>query len=136
MLKQLFKRKYFSRFLLILTISFLSFWSFATEAKETKKEKETKSKTESAKVTKKLKDVSPPPKRGNAPIGKDGHPVELHHKKDGTLAEKTRTDHRLGENYKKNHPDSHAPSKVDRAEFNKQKKEYWSKEYDKGRFDK
>jgi RHS repeat-associated protein len=51
--------------------------------------------------------------QGKAPIGSDGHPMELHHTKPlaegGTNAlsniEKlTRTDHRLGENYKKNHP--------------------------------
>ncbi|MGQ0765418.1 MAG: RHS repeat-associated core domain-containing protein [Gemmatimonadota bacterium] len=50
---------------------------------------------------------------GKAPIGEDGFPVELHHKtplsKGGkntidNLEPKTRTDHRLGENYKKNHP--------------------------------
>lgn len=44
---------------------------------------------------------------GRAPIGADGHPMELHHA-DGTpnggLSPMTRTDHRLGENYRKNHP--------------------------------
>jgi hypothetical protein len=44
---------------------------------------------------------------GKPPIGDDGHPIELHHK-DGTdkgpLNPMTRTDHRLGDNYKLNHP--------------------------------
>ncbi|WP_224368621.1 SitA5 family polymorphic toxin [Hyalangium versicolor] len=50
---------------------------------------------------------------GKPPIGPDGYPMELHHKvslaEGGTnsfanLAIKTRTDHRLGPNYKQNHP--------------------------------
>lgn len=52
-------------------------------------------------------------KRGRAPIGSDGEPMELHHKiplnKGGTndrenLQPMTQTEHRRGENYKKNHP--------------------------------
>ena len=50
---------------------------------------------------------------GKAPIGPDGYPMELHHRT--PLAERgtntfdnleplSRTDHRLGSNYKKNHP--------------------------------
>jgi RHS repeat-associated protein len=46
-------------------------------------------------------------KNGKAPTGPDGHPMELHHT-DGTpnggLDPMSRTDHRLGGNYKKNHP--------------------------------
>ena len=46
-------------------------------------------------------------KTGKAPIGPDGKPMELHHR-DGTpngpLDPMTMTDHRGGENYKKNHP--------------------------------
>ena len=45
--------------------------------------------------------------RGRAPTGADGHSVELHHV-DGTpqggVKPMTRTEHRLGDNYKKNHP--------------------------------
>lgn len=45
--------------------------------------------------------------KGKPPIGPDGHPMELHHK-DGTMGggvePMSRTDHRLGDNYKKNHP--------------------------------
>ncbi len=47
-------------------------------------------------------------KKGRAPKGPDGHPVELHHKDrtmDGGLEPMTRTEHRLGENFKKNHPE-------------------------------
>jgi len=52
-------------------------------------------------------------RNGKPPIGPDGHPMELHHKvplaEGGTnsfanLAIKTRTEHRLGPNYKQNHP--------------------------------
>lgn len=46
--------------------------------------------------------------KGRAPIGPDGHSMELHHvdrTPDGGLAPMSRTDHRLGPNYKLNHPD-------------------------------
>ena len=52
-------------------------------------------------------------KQGKAPIGSDGHPMEIHHKNPlangGTndfdnLIPMTRTQHRLGEQYKINHP--------------------------------
>lgn len=52
--------------------------------------------------------------RGRAPIGDDGAPMELHHvvplSQGGTndasnLKPMTQTEHRRGENYKKNHPD-------------------------------
>jgi hypothetical protein len=52
-------------------------------------------------------------RNGDAPIGGDGYPMEMHHRT--PLAEggqnsmdnfefMTRSDHRLGDNYKKNHP--------------------------------
>lgn len=44
--------------------------------------------------------------KGRAPIGPDGYSMELHHvdrTPDGGLDAMSRTDHRLGENYKKNH---------------------------------
>jgi RHS repeat-associated protein len=47
-------------------------------------------------------------KDGKAPIGPDGHPMELHHvnrTQSGGVKPMSRTDHRLGPNYKKNHPD-------------------------------
>lgn len=46
--------------------------------------------------------------KGRAPIGSDGFPMELHHKNrtmTGGVEPMTRTEHRLGENYKKNHPE-------------------------------
>jgi hypothetical protein len=46
-------------------------------------------------------------RQGRAPIGPDGKPMELHHR-DGTprgpLDPMSRSDHRGGENYMKNHP--------------------------------
>ena len=47
--------------------------------------------------------------KGRAPKGQDGHPMELHHKDktpEGGLEPMSRTDHRLGENFKRNHSDS------------------------------
>jgi 5-methylcytosine-specific restriction endonuclease McrA len=52
-------------------------------------------------------------KKGKAPIGVDGKPMEIHHKRPlsegGTnaienLEIKTQTDHRIGGNFRKNHP--------------------------------
>jgi RHS repeat-associated protein len=46
-------------------------------------------------------------RQGKPPIGKDGYPTELHHAnrtQRGPLQPLTRTDHRIGPNYKKNHP--------------------------------
>ncbi|MGY5615430.1 HNH/ENDO VII family nuclease, partial [Vibrio brasiliensis] len=81
----------------------------------------------------------PPNKRGNAPIGNDGHPVELHHrnqKPDGPLDEMTRTDHRLGDNFKKNHTNTGQDlSQIDRKAWRKEQKDYWKNEWDSGRFD-
>lgn len=80
----------------------------------------------------------PPPRRGRAPIGNDDHPVELHHRNqtpDGPLDEMTRTDHRLGENYSRNHPNTgQTPSLIDRQEFAAQRTTYWQDEWDSGRF--
>ena len=46
--------------------------------------------------------------KGSAPIGEDGYPMELHHVNrtpEGGVVPMTRTDHRLGDNYKLNHPE-------------------------------
>lgn len=82
-----------------------------------------------------------PKKRGNAPIGEDGHPVELHHN-DQSLGNKsprsemTRTEHRGEGNYKKNHENTgQKPSTVDRAEARAEHREYWTEQYDSGEFD-
>jgi RHS repeat-associated protein len=80
-----------------------------------------------------------PKKRGNAPTGDDGYPVELHHRDQtptGPLDEMTRTEHRLGDNYQKNHSNTGgSASQIDRKEFNDIRKNYWGQEYDSGRFD-
>ena len=82
---------------------------------------------------------APPNKRGNAPIGNDGHSVELHHRNqnpNGPLDEMTRTDHRLGDNFKKNHSNTgEEASQIDRSAWRTEQKEYWKKEWDSGRFD-
>lgn len=81
---------------------------------------------------------APPSKRGNAPIGDDGNPIELHHTDgpEGQLKEMTQTDHRRGDNFKENHPPGYKKLSTDeRKQFNKDKKDYWKKEWDKGRFE-
>jgi RHS repeat-associated protein len=82
--------------------------------------------------------AGPPAKRGNAPIGTDGKPVELHHRNQTTnspVDEMTRTNHRGAGNFKKNHANTgQEKSLIDRSEFNQQRKEYWKKEWDSGRF--
>jgi RHS repeat-associated protein len=82
--------------------------------------------------------AAPPGSRGRAPIGVDGKPVEIHHAGQvpyGDAEEMTATEHRGKGNYKKNHPNGNAPSKIDRQEFEKWKQEYWGKEWDSGRFE-
>jgi hypothetical protein len=75
-----------------------------------------------------------PTRRGNAPkFKKDGSSVEIHHKgqnPDGPYKEIHWKDHRGKGNDIPNHPNKKAPSKIDRKEWNKQRKEYWEKEYD------
>lgn len=83
--------------------------------------------------------TGPPSRRGGAPIGDDGHPVEIHHEEqspNSLKTEMTRTDHRLGENYTKNHPNTgQQPSLIDRNEFARERRDYWSQEWDSGKFD-
>ena len=80
----------------------------------------------------------PPSKRGNAPISiEDGKPIEIHHEgqnPNGPFSEKTFSNHRGKGNYKENHPNYNKPSKIDRNEFQKQKKAYWKREWDLGRW--
>ncbi len=84
-------------------------------------------------------ELIPPTRRGRAPTGSDGHPVELHHRNQGpddALDEMTRTDHRLGDNFKKNHPNTgQKRSKIDRQQWRKQQRKYWEDEWDRGRWD-
>ena len=80
-----------------------------------------------------------PDKRGNAPIGEDDKPVELHHREqtsNGPIDEMTQTDHRGGNNFKENHSNTgQSQSNIDRKEFKEKKKEHWRKKWDSGRFD-
>jgi RHS repeat-associated protein len=66
---------------------------------------------------------------GKAPKGDDGHPMELHHEGQGPkgpVKEMTRTEHRLGDNFKKNHTNTgQKPSKIDRGQFKKFREKYW-----------
>ncbi len=66
---------------------------------------------------------------GKAPMGDDGKPMELHHDgqdPNGKLKEMTHTEHRGGDNFKKNHPNTgQQPSKIDRKQFRKQREKHW-----------
>ena len=81
-----------------------------------------------------------PDKRGNAPIGEDGHPIELHHTDQSAgnsspLNEMTRTDHRLGDNYRQNHTNTGgSESTVDRNEFKSIKRKHFTSEFEKGSY--
>lgn len=81
---------------------------------------------------------APPPERGRAPIGDDGHPVELHHKdqsQGGEVQEMTRTDHRGSGNFSKNHSNTgQQPSQIDRSQSDQQRQQYWKQQWDSGRF--
>jgi hypothetical protein len=72
-------------------------------------------------------------KQGDPPIGTDGHKVELHHKGQKTkspLIEMTRTQHRGKGNFKTNHQNTgQKPSRVDRSEADRVRKQHWKTEY-------
>ena len=78
--------------------------------------------------------LNPPTKKGQAPtFKKDGSPVEIHHEgqnPNGSFQEMHKDEHRGKGHDKTNHPNKNKPSKIDRREFNKAKKEYWRKEYE------
>ena len=80
-----------------------------------------------------------PTKRGNAPKGDDGHPVELHHtdqSMDGPLQEMTRTEHRGGDNFRRNHTNTgETASNIDRRAAAQQRRNHWRNDWDSGRFD-
>lgn len=64
---------------------------------------------------------------GKPPLDKEGNPIELHHigqKSDSPLAELTRDEHRGTENTSILH-DNTNESQIDRADFQKEKREYW-----------
>ena len=75
--------------------------------------------------------LNPPTKRGNAPTFKsDGTRVEIHHigqNPEGPFKEMHWSEHRGKDTYKINHPNS--DSKINRKEYDKQRKEYWAKEF-------
>jgi RHS repeat-associated protein len=66
--------------------------------------------------------------QGKAPVGKDGKPVELHHpgQENGPTKEMTQSDHRGGDNFKKNHTNTgQQPSKIDRNQANQARRKHW-----------
>lgn len=83
-------------------------------------------------------ELNPPKARGKKPTSKkDGKPIEIHNKgqnPNGPFEELYRTDHRLGENYRKNHPNFRYKSKIDRDKFAKDVRRYWKSEWDSGRW--
>ena len=83
-------------------------------------------------------ELNPPGKRGNAPTTKaDNKPVEIHHvgqNPTGPYKEMGQKEHRGQGNDKRNHPNKNKETKIDRKKFNKQRRDYWKKEYDSGRF--
>jgi hypothetical protein len=85
-------------------------------------------------------EITPPIKRGNAPISKkDKRPIEIHHEgqdPNGPFHEMHASDHRYGDNYKKNHPNYNGQSRIDRKQFRKDVRKYWESEWDRGRFNK
>lgn len=69
--------------------------------------------------------------QGKPPIGKDGHPMELHSPEQthqDQSQEMTRTDHRLNGNFKKNHTNTgQQRSKVDRNQAARDRRAHWKK---------
>jgi hypothetical protein len=80
-----------------------------------------------------------PPELKQPPIGYDGEPVELHHEgqvQDGLIRALTQTDHRIGENFKKNHPNTgKKPSLIDRVLSRSFREGYWEQQSKEGKFD-
>lgn len=71
--------------------------------------------------------------RGRPPVGVDGHPVELHHQDqqpDGPRVMMTRTEHRLGDNFSKNHQNTGtAPSPVKHgSSWKRETRDTWKRE--------
>jgi RHS repeat-associated core domain len=77
--------------------------------------------------------LNPPTQPGNAPtFKKDGKPVEIHHEgqnPDGPFKEMHPDDHRGKGNDKINHPDKGKPSKIDRKQYNKDRRDYWKSQF-------
>ena len=67
-------------------------------------------------------------KRGRAPIGPDGNPIQLHHliqTEPGPVAEVTQSFHGTDSSVLHINPSNTIPSGVDRAAFARWKKSYW-----------
>ncbi|PWJ53083.1 RHS repeat-associated protein [Dyadobacter jejuensis] len=78
--------------------------------------------------------LNPPGKPGNSPTFKsDGKPVEIHHEgqsRTGPFVEMHPSDHRMGDNYRNNHPSGQTPlTKEERKEFNSARRQYWINEF-------
>jgi hypothetical protein len=82
--------------------------------------------------------LNPPASRGKTPTFKqDDTPVEIHHdgqEPTGPFEEMHWKDHRGQGNDTKNHPNKGDRSKIDRTQFNRDKKKYWENEWDRGRW--
>lgn len=66
-------------------------------------------------------------RKGKAPLGEDGRPIELHHigqKQDSALAELTRAEHREGGNDGVLH-DKYKETEIDRVDFDKERQAHW-----------
>jgi YD repeat-containing protein len=77
-----------------------------------------------------------PKQRGDPPKGDDGNSLELHHRdqnSQGPIDEMTRTEHRLGENYRANHTNSGGSrSQVDHGPaWRKHVREHWEAWWDR-----
>lgn len=67
-------------------------------------------------------------RRGRAPIGEDGVPIQLHHatqREPGAVVEVTETLHKTRSRELHINPSNQLPSGIDRREFDRFKREYW-----------
>ncbi len=82
--------------------------------------------------------ISPPAKRGLAPIGDDGKPIDLHHRNqnpNGPIDEMTREDHRGKGNHAINHPNPNQGVKHDK-DWDNFRRDKWARDWDSGRWGK
>ncbi|MBV8753356.1 MAG: hypothetical protein JO328_10920 [Hyphomicrobiales bacterium] len=80
-----------------------------------------------------------PPDIKKPPIGDDGEKAELHHVgqvQDGRIKAMTQTEHRVGDNFKKNHPNTgKKASLIDRVLSRSFREGYWEQQSKAGAFD-
>jgi RHS repeat-associated protein len=85
-----------------------------------------------------LEELNPPRERGFAPTSKEtGKPIEIHHvgqSSKGPWKEMKWQEHRGKGNYKKHH-DTSKESEISKQMRDQQRKSYWEKEWDRGRFE-